>query len=228
MSADPPLRRRTVRSFVRRAGRVTDAQARALQHEWPRFGLEYSSEPLALERLFGRTAACTLDIGFGNGEQLLNRARLEPHRNFLGVEVHRAGVGQLLNAAATAGLGNLRLIIHDAVEVLQWQLQEDSLDEVQILFPDPWPKKRHHKRRLIQPAFLALLASRLRPGGRLWLATDWAPYALQMQEVIAADPHFSATIAPIAEATARVATRFEQRGLRLGHEVTELHYVRTA
>ena len=217
-----------MRSFVMRAGRITDAQRRALEELWPRFGLSYSAQPLGLAALYGREAPCTLEIGFGNGEHLAARALAEPRRNFLGVEVHRPGIGHLLLAAAAAGLANLRVIDHDAVEVLRDQIAPDTLDEIQILFPDPWPKKRHHKRRLIQPGFAALAASRLRPGGWLRLATDWAPYALHMRLVLDECPLLvrQEASAPGDSPAVRAATRFEQRGLRLGHEVTDVAYRR--
>jgi len=220
--------RRSVRSFVMRAGRITDAQRRALAELWPRFGLSYGPQLLDLTALYGREAPCTLEIGFGNGEHLAARAQAEPGRNFLGVEVHRPGIGHLLMTAAAAGLDNLRAIDHDAVEVLRDQIAPDTLDEIQILFPDPWPKTRHHKRRLIQPEFAALAASRLRTGGWLRLATDWAPYAEHMRLVLDSCPLLArqhADAAPVAPA-ARAATRFEQRGLRLGHEVADLAYQR--
>jgi tRNA (guanine-N7-)-methyltransferase len=231
------VERRTVRSYVTRAGRLTEAQRRALADLWPRYGLSYGAAPIDLAALFGRVAPCTLEIGFGNGEHLAARALGEPARNFLGVEVHRPGLGHLLRQAAATGLTNLRVIDHDAVEVLRDQLAPGSLDEIQILFPDPWPKKRHHKRRLVQPEFAALAASRLRDGGALRLATDWQPYADHMRLVLDACPMLAAAaatgVAGTAEAAsanfaARAATRFERRGLRLGHEVTDLAYVRRA
>jgi tRNA (guanine-N7-)-methyltransferase len=180
--------------------------------------------------LFARPAPCTLEIGFGNGEHLLARAQAEPERNFLGAEVHRPGIGHLLRTAAAADVKNLRIIDHDAVEVLQQQIAPDALDEIQILFPDPWPKKRHHKRRLIQPEFAALAASRLRTGGRLRLATDWAPYAEHMSLVLDACPMLAVVVpdASGAQSAGRSATRFEQRGLRLGHQVRDLMYRRNA
>jgi tRNA (guanine-N7-)-methyltransferase len=229
MSTAPPVHLRTVRSFVRRGGRVTDAQARSLGELWPRYGVDYSAQPLDLDLLYGRSAPRTLEIGFGNGEHLATRAAAEPGRDFLGVEVHNSGVGQLLNAAAGSNLANLRVICHDAVEVLAAQVMPGTLDEVQILFPDPWPKKRHHKRRLIQPEFATLVASRLGAGGRLLLATDWAPYAEHMRTVLDG----CATLQPLGGAAqgepghaSRAPTRFEQRGQRLGHAVTDLAYVR--
>jgi tRNA (guanine-N7-)-methyltransferase len=228
--ADTP-RHRSIRSYVLRAGRITPAQQRALQQHWPRFGVEFQPAVLQLAQLFGRVAPCTLEIGFGNGEHLLQRALAQPQRNFLGVEVHRPGVGHLLLAAASAGAANLRLIAHDAVEVLREQIAPASLDEVQLLFPDPWPKKRHHKRRIVQHEFVALIASRLTAGGRLHLATDWEAYAGQMLEVLdgcallvncAADGGFI----DAGLVAARTATRFQHRGERLGHQVRELLYQR--
>src|SRR5258708_4864226 len=177
-------RLRTVRSFVTRAGRLTGAQQRALTEQWPRFGLDFSASRLDLAALFGNGRPCTLEIGFGNGEHLAGRAQGEPERNFLGLEVYRPGIGCLLRTAAAAELGNLRVIAHDGVEVLREQIAPDALDEVEILFPDPWPKKRHHKRRLIQAEFALVLATRLAAGGRLRLATDWEPYAEQMRLVL--------------------------------------------
>lgn len=216
---------RAVRSFVRRAGRMTDAQQRALVELWPRYAVPAGDTALDLNTLFGRAAPCTLEIGFGNGDHLASRALAEPERSFLGVEVHLPGIGHLLRAAAAANLSNLRVIEQDAVELLRSRIAADTLDEVQILFPDPWPKKRHHKRRLIQPEFAALVASRLRHGGRLHLATDWEPYAQQMREVLDQCP-LLATVTDERAAT-RAATRFEQRGLRLGHGVCDLIYART-
>jgi len=230
MNEAPPPHFRTVRSFVRRSGRVTAAQQRALAERWPGFGVDFSPQPLDLDALFRRRAPRTMEIGFGNGEHLLARAVAEPQRDFLGVEVHRAGVGQLLNGAAAAQLGNLRVANHDAIEVLQLQIEPQALDEVQILFPDPWPKARHHKRRLLQPAFVELLATRLAAGGRLLLATDWLPYAEQMQEVLGACAHFErhqqGTASAHSDAPQRAPTRFERRGLRLGHQVSEFSFRR--
>lgn len=216
---------RAIRSFVLRSGRVTEAQQRALESAWPRFGVEYSAQPLDLDSLFSRSAPKVVEIGFGNGDNLLALAQAHPERDYLGVEVHRAGVGRLLLGAETAALANLRVICHDAVEVLTRQLPERSLAEVLILFPDPWPKKRHHKRRLIQPAFVDLVAGRLERGGVLRLATDWEPYAHQMLEVLSACSALE-NAAPSGSFSPRnperVLTRFEKRGTRLGHDVWDL------
>lgn len=219
---------RAVRSYVVRAGRLTDAQQRALVELWPRYGVPFGETPLDLATLFARPGPCTLEIGFGNGEHLAARAQAERARNFLGVEVHRPGIGRLLRAAAAAELDNLLIIAHDAVEVLRQQIAPGALDEIQILFPDPWPKKRHHKRRLIQTDFALLAASRLCPGGQLQLATDWAPYAEHMCLVLDACPLLEPVVPKDADAGAsrRGATRFEQRGLRLGHQVRDLMYRR--
>ena len=218
---------RAIRSFVLRAGRITVAQQRALEELWPRYGVEFAPGPLDLAALYGRDAPRTLEIGFGNGEHLLELARAHPQRDFLGVEVHRPGVGRLLLGLAEHGSTNVRVICHDAVEVLAQALPARSLQEILVLFPDPWPKKRHHKRRLIQPPFAALLASRLAPGGVLRLATDWEPYAQQMLEVLAAVPQL-VNLAPggafLPHPAGRAPTRFERRGARLGHGVWDLAF----
>lgn len=222
---------RTVRSFVIRGGRATAAQQRALDELWPRYGVEFSPQPLDLDRTFGRRAPRMLEIGFGAGEALLAFAQARPEMDCLGVEVHKPGVGHLLLGAQAAGLTNLRIICHDAVEVLQHQLAPGAVQLIHIFFPDPWPKKRHHKRRLIQPAFVELLARVLAVGGTLRLATDWEHYAMQMREVIDASPLF-ANDAPdtgfVARSEARPLTRFERRGQRLGHGVWDLSYRRIA
>ena len=207
-----------------RAGRITQAQQRALSLLWPKYGVEFTPQPVDLDSIFGRRAPRVLEIGFGNGENLAALAQAHPDRDYLGIEVHRPGVGRLLRAADASGLTNVRVLCHDAVEFLERQLPSHSLDAVLILFPDPWPKKRHHKRRLIQPAFVELVADRLKPGGILRLATDWAPYAAQMLEVLSACPaleNLSATETQMASGGDRIATRFEKRGRRLGHGVWE-------
>ena len=223
---------RPIRSYVLRAGRITPAQERALSELWPRYGVDFQNSQLELSALFGRKAPVTLEIGFGNGEHLLRRASAEPERNFLGVEVHRPGIGHLLLAAGRVGLNNLRIIAHDAVEVLERQIAAGSLDEVQLLFPDPWPKKRHHKRRLVQPAFIDLVASRLARGGRLYIATDWQSYAEQMRLDLEACSALKNCSEPGASTPALAdhteanhqPTRFERRGTRLGHQIHRLLY----
>jgi len=231
---DPPAAsaspRRAIRSFVRRGGRITPAQQRALAELWPRYGVEPAGRVLDLDALFGRTAPRTLEIGFGDGETLIALATAHPERDFVGVEVHAPGVGHCLLAAAAAGITNLRIVRGDAVELFGASLAPAALDEVLILFADPWPKKRHHKRRLIQPGFVELVASRLAPGGRLRLATDWRPYADWMLEVIGASAHFR-NCAPqggfLPHALERPLTKFERRGARLGHVTRELEFERT-
>jgi tRNA (guanine-N7-)-methyltransferase len=228
-TGEPP-QRRTVRSFVLRGGRITDAQQRALSDLWPRYGIDYQPGPLDLDAVYGRHAPRVVEIGFGNGEHLASLAAAHPERDYLGIEVHRPGVGRLLLALDQSGVGNVRVICEDAVQVLEHQISRDALDEVLILFPDPWPKKRHHKRRLIQPGFVELVASRLAPGGVLRLATDWQPYAEQMLEVLSASPALRNTAPQGAFAPRpdeRAATRFERRGQRLGHSVWDLVFQRT-
>lgn len=222
-------RARSVRSYVTRAGRITEAQQRALLELWPRFGVEFAAGALDLDRLFGRRAHRTLEIGFGNGEHLLECAQAAPECDFLGVEVHRPGIGHLLLGAAQAGISNLRVCNHDAVEVLELQIPPASLDALQLLFPDPWPKKRHHKRRLVSPPFVDLSVSRLKSGGRIHLATDWEPYAMQMLAVLDACGALANCVPGggfLDAAPVRTATRFERRGERLGHRVRELLYQR--
>lgn len=232
VSAEQQPAPRRIRSFVLRAGRITAAQQRALEALWPRYGLEPplpTAGPLDLDAVFGRRAPRSLEIGFGNGDNLLALAAAHPERDFLGVEVHRAGVGHLLLGAEAAGLENLRVICHDAVEVLEHAIAPAALDEVLILFPDPWHKKRHHKRRLVQPNFVALLASRLAPGGRLQLATDWEPYAQQMLDVVGASADFvnlAGAAGYMPRPAWRALTRFERRGQRLGHGVWDLSFAR--
>jgi tRNA (guanine-N7-)-methyltransferase len=222
-------RPRPIRSFVLRQGRITEAQKRAFNAHWPRYGLKLAGAPRDLHAVFGRDAERVLEIGFGNGEALLFAAGHEPQRDFIGIEVHRPGVGRLLNALADGGHANVRLYNHDAVEVLQQDIAEASLDEVRIWFPDPWHKKRHNKRRLIQPDFVALLASRLKPGGLLHLATDWEAYAEHMFDVLEAAAEFRNQAGPrtaVERPPWRRETHFEARGTRLGHGVWDLLYRR--
>jgi len=230
MSESEKTPHRPIRSFVVRAGRMTTGQARALEDLWPRFGVEYTPAPLDLDALFARNAPRTLEIGFGNGEHLASLAAAHPERDYLGIEVHRPGVGHLLMLAGERGLGNVRASQHDAVEVLLHQIPPGSLDEVLVLFPDPWHKKRHNKRRLIQPPFVELLAPRLRKGGVLRLATDWEEYALQMLEVLRGADTLFANESPSGDwmprHDERVPTRFERRGARLGHGVWDLAFRR--
>jgi tRNA (guanine-N7-)-methyltransferase len=220
-------RARSVRSYVMRPGRITGAQQRALRDLWPRFGVDFGAEVLDLDQLFGRSAPRTLEIGFGNGEHLLECASAAPDSDFIGIEVHRPGVGHLLLGAAQAGIRNLRVLAHDAVEVLELQIPPSSLDALHLLFPDPWPKKRHHKRRIVTARFAQLVASRLKSGARIHLATDWEPYALQMLDVLDACGALANCVPAggfLDYSMARTATRFERRGERLGHRVRELLY----
>ncbi len=227
--ADGVRRRRAVRSFVVRGGRTTAAQERAWRESWPRFGLETTERLLDLSAIFGREAPRTLEIGFGNGEALAALAATHPERDFLGIEVHRAGIGRLMLRAEALGLANLRVICRDAVEVLQHCIPAASLDEVLLYFPDPWPKKKHHKRRIVQPAFVALVADRLGQDGVLRMATDWLPYAEHMLAVAASCPqlhNLSPDHAYSPRPGSRPVTRFESRGRGLGHEVRDLAFRR--
>ncbi|WP_337877921.1 tRNA (guanosine(46)-N7)-methyltransferase TrmB [Caldimonas sp.] len=222
-----PVLRPGVRSYVKRGGRTTEAQARALATWGPRFMLPYRPEPLDLAATFGRAAPTVLEIGFGMGEATAQIAQTLPHTNFLGCEVHEPGVGALLKRIGELGLDNVRIVQHDAIEVLQHMIAPGSLAGVHVFFPDPWHKKRHHKRRLIQPPLVALLASRLTSGGYVHCATDWQPYAEQMLEVLSAEPTLRNTAQTYAERPAyRPVTKFEQRGLRLGHGVWDLVFTR--
>jgi len=218
---------RTIRSFVTRAGRLTDAQERALNELWPKYGVAFEPEVLDFDALFGRRAPRVVEIGFGNGDHLAALAAAHPERDYLGIEVHRPGVGRLLMGIEQRGLTNVRIVCHDAVAVLEQQIALNCLDEVLILFPDPWPKKRHHKRRLIQSEFVAVLADRLQGDGVVRLATDWEPYALQMLEVLdAATPlrNMAQDGRFMPRPAERARTRFELRGERLGHAVWDLAY----
>src|SRR3954471_14323434 len=224
---EPATRDRRIRSFVLRQGRTTPAQQRAFDAHWQRYGIDFSGTPRDFAAVFGRRAPLVLEIGFGNGEQFLHATQAEPERDFIGIEVHRPGVGRLLNALADADVGNARVYHHDAVEVLEREIALHALAEVRVYFPDPWPKKRHHKRRLIQPDFVALIASRVAHGGCLHLATDWADYAEHMQSVLDNAPdwrrhaqHATSSSRPVW----RIDTHFERRGMRLGHGVWDLVY----
>lgn len=218
-----------VRSYVLRAGRITRAQRRALDELLPLWSLPYSQGQLDLDAVFGRQAPRVMEIGFGDGGNLLELAAGAPDIDFIGVEVHPPGIGHCLLGIESRALSNVRVIAHDAVEVLGAQFGPDSLDEVLLYFPDPWPKKRHHKRRIVQPAFVARVADRLKRGGTFRLATDWAPYAEWMLEVLNAEPglvNVAADGSYIAKPD-RGVTRFENRGRRLGHRVFDLEYGRT-
>lgn len=227
-SSDTTFRRK-IRSFVKREGRLTKGQAAALERVWPQLGLTHAQGPLALEQVFGRQAPTVLEIGFGMGASLVQMAAAAPEKNFIGIEVHRPGVGACLMDAEQAQITNLRVYEHDAVEILQDCIADASLAGVQIFFPDPWHKKRHHKRRLIQPEFVELLWQKLAVGGVLHLATDWENYAEHMLEVMSAAPHWrnlSADNTYIPRPEERPYTKFEKRGERLGHGVWDLKFER--
>jgi tRNA (guanine-N7-)-methyltransferase len=226
---DAASRRRPVRSYVLRKGRITEGQRRALRELWPRYGVEPGGEPLDFAELFGNDRPVIMEIGFGNGAATWRMASDRPDENYLGVEVHRPGVGHLLLKIEEQGLENVRIACEDAVALLQGRIADNSLDGVRIFFPDPWHKKRHHKRRLVQAPFVALLAHRMKPGGILHIATDWAPYAEQMVEVLSASTAFeslSPSGAFCPRPDWRPPTRYEQRGERLGHDVFDLVYRR--
>ncbi len=223
--------RRSIRSFVRRSGRLTPSQERALKELWPDYGADFSPEMRNLDSLFQRSAPVVLEIGFGNGETLVEQASANPDLNFLGIEVHEPGVGHCLLKARDAGAGNLRLIMHDAIEVLTRQIPPSSLRRVNIYFPDPWPKKRHHKRRLLQPSFLELVHSRLEPGGNLHVATDWANYAEHIDEVFETSGLFICDERREHDGEApldRPQTKFERRGLRKGHRICDWRFTRNS
>jgi tRNA (guanine-N7-)-methyltransferase len=220
---------RPIRSFVRREGRMTEAQRRALEDFGPRYLIEFQEAPLDLDAVFGRAAPRALEIGFGMGDSMLDMARRHPERDHLGIEVHRPGVGRLLRALAEEDIRNARIVCADAVQVLTHMIPDAALAAVFLFFPDPWPKKRHHKRRIVQPEFVELVARRLRPGGIFHLATDWEEYARHMLAVLEQSPSFSnsagaGNYAPRPDD--RVLTKFERRGERLGHGVWDLVFVK--
>ncbi|CAN5324348.1 tRNA (guanosine(46)-N7)-methyltransferase TrmB [soil metagenome] len=225
--SSPPHPQRRVRSFVVRAGRMSTGQQRALETLSERFVLPFAPGPFNAAAAFASDRPLVLEIGFGMGETTAEIAAAQPGTNFLGVEVHVAGVGALLKRIDERSLDNLRIVSHDAVEVVEQMIVPSSLAGIHVFFPDPWHKKRHHKRRLIQPAFAALLATRLVPGGYLHCATDWPEYADQMLEVLAAEPQLRNTASDFTpRPEQRPLTKFEARGLRLGHPVRDLIFVR--
>jgi tRNA (guanine-N7-)-methyltransferase len=220
---------RQVRSFVLRQGRITQSQERAMRELWPRHGVDYTGTPRDLHTLFGRDAPSVLEIGFGNGDALLHAAAADPLRNYIGIEVHAPGVGSALTGIEHAQLGNVRVYRHDALEVLQHEIGQGALDEVRIYFPDPWHKKRHHKRRLVRAPTVTLIVDRLRAGGLLHLATDWQPYAEQMLDLLDAEPalrNCAGARGTVPRPQWRPQTRFESRGIKLGHGVFDLLYER--
>ena len=217
------LTSQSIRSFVLRQGRMSEAQHRFLDEMMPKVGVAYRPEPVDLNEVFGRRAPHIVEIGFGMGQSTAVIAQARPDEDFLGIEVHAPGVGSLCKLIDEGGIGNLRIVQHDAVEVLRDMIPEGSLAGVHIYFPDPWPKKRHHKRRLIQPEFVSLLCERLKPGGCLHAATDWEDYAEHILAVLSAEPRLVNTAEGYAPRPGyRPLTKFEQRGLRLGHGVWDL------
>lgn len=214
---------RSIRSFVLRQGRVSNAQRRACETLMLRYGIPFGENILDLDEVFGRSAPKFLEIGFGMGETTAAIAEAHPHHDYLAVEVHTPGVGSLLKQLETLGLTNVRIVQHDVVEVLQKMLAPDCLDGVHIFFPDPWPKARHHKRRLIQPEFILLLCQHLRHGGYIHVATDWESYATQILKVLSGEPQLTnAAVDYAPRSEYRPLTKFEQRGLRLGHDIWDL------
>ncbi|ADU70531.1 tRNA (guanosine(46)-N7)-methyltransferase TrmB [Pantoea sp. At-9b] len=222
-----PLRR--IRSFVRRQGRLTKGQQLALDQYWPEMGVEYQPQPLDLTALFGRDAPLVLEIGFGMGASLVTMAKNNPHQNFLGIEVHAPGVGACLGSAKEAGVENLRVMCHDAVEVLEKMIPDNSLRMVQLFFPDPWHKVRHNKRRIVQVPFAELVMRKLKLGGVFHMATDWEAYAQHMLEVMSSIQGYqnlSGSHDYVPRPETRPLTKFEQRGQRLGHGVWDLMFER--
>ena len=223
MTDTTDLSKRHIRSFVLRQGRVSPAQQRAVDTLLPRFGIPYSAQPLALDAAFGRSAPKILEIGFGMGDSTATIALEHPENDYLALEVHTPGVGNLLKLIDTQQIPNLRIMQHDAVEVLRDMLADGTLDGVHIFFPDPWHKARHNKRRLIQAPFIAQLVQKLKPGGYLHVATDWQDYAEQVLRVLGEEPLLENTVADYApRPDYRPLTKFEQRGIRLGHGVWDM------
>lgn len=226
--ANPPLR--TIKSFVMRAGRVTEGQQRGLEQGWPRFGLELKDGMQDFNQVFGRQAPRTFEIGFGMGHSTLEMARNTPEEDFIGVEVHKPGVGALLNGILLHNLTNLRIYSCDALDVLRQCVADASLDRVLLFFPDPWHKSRHHKRRIVQPAFAELVRQKLKPAGILHMATDWQPYAEYMLEVMLAAPGYRNLAEEggyVPRPAERPITKFERRGERLGHGVWDVQFAKT-
>lgn len=228
MNDTPYLRR--IRSFVRREGRLTPGQQRAMEELFPRFGIEAGEEMLDLDAIFGRSAPRILEIGFGNGESLAAIAKNHPQNDYLGIEVHRPGVGHLLQIIEEQGLTNLRVMSEDAVEIMEKQIPDESLDGLYLFFPDPWHKKRHHKRRQVQPEWAQLVRRKLKVGGKLHMATDWENYAEWMRDVLNAAEGFNNTSSTndyVPKPDYRPKTKFERRGLKLGHGVWDLVFEKT-
>jgi tRNA (guanine-N7-)-methyltransferase len=218
---------RPIRSFVLRQGRVSKAQRRAHDTLLPRYGVPFAEQALDLDAVFGRQAPHILEIGFGMGETTADIATAHPQNDYLGIEVHTPGVGSLLKNIEERGLTNIRIVQHDAVEVLEQMIEPATLDGVHVFFPDPWPKKRHHKRRLLQAPFVKLLASRLKPGGYIHVATDWEEYAREILDVMSAEGELENSAAAFAvRPDDRPFTKFEDRGLKLGHPIWDVIFVK--
>ena len=220
-------RPRTIRSFVKREGKMTKGQLNAIELLWPKYGVDLSRQSIALDSLFGRQATTILEIGFGNGLSLAEMAEKHPEQNYFGIEVHRPGVGSLLVQVKKRELKNVRVSYDDAVDVLEQQVANNSLDRIQIFFPDPWHKKRHHKRRLIQTDFLSVLVSKLKPNGVIHIATDWQNYAEHILETLSACSELKNTVAEYApKPDYRPNTKYEERGLKLGHGVWDILFAK--
>lgn len=228
MAAKSTQSKRHVRSYVVRSGRLTGLQRKAIERHWKSHVVDFSNQSLNLAALFSRAAPVTVEIGFGMGASLINMAQQEPLRNFLGIEVYKPGIGKVLHEIENRGINNLKIICRDAIDVFRFGLNDKSLDRILIFFPDPWHKKRHQKRRLIQTDFVEILSSKLTKDGVLHLATDWEPYAEQMKQVIEASPFFKNKIGGGCYwlNPDRPSTKFEERGKRLGHNVWDLLFVK--
>ena len=227
MDIRPEYRKKSIRSYVVRAGRMTDGQRNAFDTSWPAYGLKLADGAIDTDAVFGRTGPKVLEIGFGMGDSLLQMAAAEPETDFIGIEVHPPGVGTLMNTAKAEGISNLRIYLADANDVLEECFASQSIDRLQLYFPDPWHKKKHNKRRIVQPQFVQLVREKLRPGGVLHMAIDWEHYAEQMLETLDAAEGFE-NIAGIGQYSSRPdyrpMTKFEKRGERLGHGVWDLIY----
>lgn len=224
------LHKRPIRSFVRRTGRQTPSQQKALETFWPLLGIEYKAEPLDLVDIFGREAPTVVEIGFGNGDTLVQQASENPDKNYIGIDVHEPGVGHCLLKANEAGISNLRLLMHDAIDVLTQQIPLGSLSRINLYFPDPWPKKRHHKRRIVQHSFLALIADRLQDDGSLHIATDWANYAEHIDAVLTESDLFVCSLRREHDGDQpldRPRTKFEARGLKKGHRICDWKFTKS-